>query len=159
MPAIVIGLAGGVVCFFACTSLKSKLGYDDSLDAFGVHGVGGTLGAILTGVFASTPINDAPRRRRQARPARGNPSQIVNQLIATAITWVFAVVGSLVLLKIVDVIVGLRVTEEDEYAGLDLSQHGETGYNFEEVFPGTVIDEEPETAAKAVGAAKTVAAH
>jgi Amt family ammonium transporter len=137
MYAIVMGLAGGIICFFAATTLKHMLGYDDSLDAFGVHGVGGTLGAILTGVFALEAVNG------KKGLVDGNPHQVVNQLIATGMTWVVAGVGSLVLLKIVDAITGLRVTEGDEYSGLDLSQHGESGYNFEDVFPGTVIDETP----------------
>jgi Amt family ammonium transporter len=154
MYAIVMGFAGGAVCFFSATSLKHLLGYDDSLDAFGVHGVGGTLGALLTGVFAVAAINT------KAGLVDGNPKQVLNQLIAVALTYAMAAVGSLVLLKLVDVLTGLRVSAEDEYTGLDLSQHGESGYNFEEVFPGTVLDDEPETAtAKTVGAAKPVAAH
>ncbi|HZZ43892.1 MAG TPA: ammonium transporter [Tepidisphaeraceae bacterium] len=138
MWAIVMGLIGGVVCFFSATSLKHLLGYDDSLDAFGVHGVGGTLGAILTGVFAVAAING------KAGLVDGNPKQVVNQLIATLITWVLAAAGSFVLLKIIGSVMELRVNEEDEYTGLDLSQHGESGYNFEEVFPGTVLDDEPD---------------
>ena len=128
-----MGFIGGVVCFFAATSLKHALGYDDSLDAFGVHGVGGTLGAILTGVFASAAINAGIAGKYE-----GGGGQLGRQLIATLVTWAIAAVGAFVLLKIVDLIVGLRVTESDEYEGLDLTQHGESGYNFEEVFPGSV---------------------
>jgi Amt family ammonium transporter len=151
MYAIVMGLIGGIVCFFGATTLKHMLGYDDSLDAFGVHGLGGTLGAILTGVFAVGAVNG------KSGLVDGNPKQVVNQLIATAVTWAIAAVGSLVLLKIVDVIAGLRVGEEDEYTGLDLSQHGESGYNFEEVFPGTVMDDEPDAVRKPAG--RPVTAH
>jgi Amt family ammonium transporter len=137
MWAIVMGFAGGVICFFSATSLKHMLGYDDSLDAFGVHGVGGTLGAILTGVFAVGAVNGKPGL------VDGNPHQVVNQLMAVGLTWAMAAVGSLVLLKLVDVITGLRVSEDEEYSGLDITQHGESGYNFEDVFPGTVIEEAP----------------
>jgi len=133
MSAIIMGAIGGVVCFFSATVVKAIFGYDDSLDAFGVHGVGGTLGAILTGVFASGVIN-----HNIAGKYEGGSAQLGRQLIATIVTWGIAVVGCFVLLKIVDLLVGLRVSESDEYDGLDLSQHGESGYNFEEVFPGSV---------------------
>ncbi len=135
MYAIVMGFAGGVGCFFAATALKHAIGYDDSLDAFGVHGVGGTLGAILTGVFAIEEINTKPGL------VDGNPGQLVPQLIATAVTWILAAIGTFILLKITGAICGLRVTESEEYDGLDLTQHGESGYNFEEVFPGTVLED------------------
>src|SRR5208283_740053 len=102
----------------------------DSLDAFGVHGAGGTLGAILTGVFAVKAINpifkDAP-----VGLIDGHPSQVLNQLVGVVIAWGLAVVGTLAILKFVDWTVGLRVTEEQEVQGLDLSQHGEEGYNLE----------------------------
>ncbi|HEV8377603.1 MAG TPA: ammonium transporter [Tepidisphaeraceae bacterium] len=133
MSAIFMGALGGVLCFFAATVVKALFGYDDSLDAFGVHGVGGTIGAILTGVFASGLINT-----NIAGKYEGGGGQVGRQLIATLVTWVIAVVGSLILLKIVDLITGLRVSESDEYDGLDLSQHGESGYNFEETFPGSM---------------------
>lgn len=123
MSAIIMGFAAGVACYYACTLIKGKFGYDDSLDAFGVHGVGGTLGAILTGVFASTAVSEA------AGLVDGGDI-IVNQIIATAITWVFAGVVSFALLKILDATMGLRVSQEDELQGLDLSQHGEEGYIF-----------------------------
>ena len=133
MSAIIMGLVGGVICFFAATVVKAMFGYDDSLDAFGVHGAGGTLGAILTGVFASAAINAGIAGKYE-----GGGGQLVRQLIATAVTWVIAVVGAFVLLKLVDLLMGLRVSESDEYDGLDLTQHGESGYNFEESFPGSV---------------------
>jgi len=136
MSAIIMGAIGGVICFFAATVVKGMFGYDDSLDAFGVHGVGGTLGAILTGVFASAAINSAIKT--DTFDYSGGGGQLGRQLVATLITWAIAIVGSLIFLKLVDLLLGLRVSESDEYDGLDLSQHGESGYNFEEVFPGSV---------------------
>jgi Amt family ammonium transporter len=112
--------------------MKSKFGYDDSLDVVGVHGIGGTWGAIATGLFASKAINEAGADGLFF----GNPSLLVSQLIAVAATWVFAFVGSVVLLKIVDAVVGLRVNEEEEFAGLDLSQHSENAYAFEGGYGG-----------------------
>jgi len=128
MPAIIIGLVAGAVCFWACTSLKAWLGYDDSLDVFGVHGVGGTTGAILTGVFASKAVNPAAADGL----LNGNAAQLGNQLAAVAVTWIFAIVGTLVIAKITDAVIGLRVSSEEEMSGLDQSQHGESGYNLEE---------------------------
>jgi Amt family ammonium transporter len=127
MPAIIIGLVAGAVCFWACTSLKAWLGYDDSLDVFGVHGIGGTTGAILTGVFASKAVNPAAADGL----LNGNPGQLMNQLGAVAVTWIFAIVGTVVIAKITDAVIGLRVSPEEEMAGLDQSQHGESGYNLE----------------------------
>lgn len=135
MAALLMGVIGGALCFFGATSLKHALGYDDSLDAFGVHGLGGTLGAILTGVFAVAAVNG------KSGLLEGNGQQLTNQLIATGLTWVFAGVGSYILLKLVDLLIGLRVSAEEEYEGLDLTQHGESGYNLEEAFGGTVIDD------------------
>jgi Amt family ammonium transporter len=137
MPALVIGLLAGLICFFAVAVLKGKLGYDDSLDAFGVHGVGGTLGALLTGVFATNAVNNAlkdpanPTHALALGLADGNAGQILNQLWAVLISWALAVVGTLVILKVVDLAVGVRVTKEEEIEGLDLSQHGEEGYIFD----------------------------
>jgi Amt family ammonium transporter len=141
MYALLMGAIGGVVCFFGATSLKHALGYDDSLDAFGVHGLGGTLGAVLTGVFAVAAING------KSGLIEGNSQQLINQFIAAGITWVIAGVGSFILLKLVDFVVGLRVSTEEEYEGLDLTQHGESGYNLEEAFGGSVVDETPSLAA------------
>ena len=135
-----MGFIGGVVCFFGATSIKHMFGYDDSLDAFGVHGLGGTLGALLTGVFATAAINPLIRSETDAilrACSTGNARQILNQLLATLVTWVIAIVGSFVLLKIVDAVCGLRVSESDEYDGLDLTQHGESGYNLEDAFSAT----------------------
>jgi len=129
MWGVVMGLAAGVVCYFACTAIKSKFGYDDSLDAFGVHGVGGTLGAILTGVFATRAIWDISEKGVLLGAMEGG-GVLASQIIATLITWVFAAVVTLVILKVLDVTMGLRATQHDEIQGLDLSQHGEEGYIF-----------------------------
>jgi Amt family ammonium transporter len=130
MPGIVLGLAAGVVCFFACWKLKTKFGYDDSLDAFGVHGVGGTLGAILTGVFATRDVADPAVSGGNLLGALEGGSVLVPQIAAAAITWVLAGVATFVLLKILDATMGLRVSQQAEIQGLDLSQHGEEGYIF-----------------------------
>ncbi len=128
MPAIAMGAAAGIVCFYACTAFKSRFRYDDSLDAFGVHGVGGTLGAILTGVFATRAVNDVDHGQPLGLMEGGHV--IMGQLIATAVTWLLAIVATFVLLKILDATMGLRVTQQQEIQGLDLSQHGEEGYIF-----------------------------
>jgi len=123
--AIVIGLLAGVVCFFACTSAKNAFGYDDSLDAFGVHGVGGTLGALLTGVFAWKGVNPAGADGL----LHGNAQQLLNQAIAVVATWALAAAGTLVILAVLKGTIGLRVRDEEEIEGLDVTQHGEVGYN------------------------------
>ena len=133
-PAVVIGIAAGVVCFFAATSLKSALGYDDSLDAFGVHGVGGTLGALLTGIFATSLINpvfkDAAGKTLPVGVIEGHWGQLGNQIVGILIAIVLSVVGTLVLLKVVDLLIGLRMSPEDEMEGMDVTQHGEEGYDW-----------------------------
>jgi ammonium transporter, Amt family len=135
MSALIIGFVAGVICFLAVTELKKKLGYDDSLDAFGVHGVGGLTGALLTGVFANSAINtvfkDANGNALPSGLLEGNPRQVLNQLIGAVIAIALGMIASFVILKIVDLTVGVRVTGEDETAGLDLSQHGEEGYNLD----------------------------
>jgi Amt family ammonium transporter len=123
LSAIAVGGVAGGVCFAAC-NLKPRLGYDDSLDVVGVHCVGGVVGAILTGLFASKAVNPAGADGLFF----GNPAQLGIQAVAVIATLVFCFVGALVLLKLVDAVVGLRVYEEDEVVGLDLSQHGETAY-------------------------------
>ena len=130
-PALLIGFAAGVVCYLMCALIKPKMGYDDSLDAFGVHGMGGTLGAILTGVFATKLVNTAAIKPAELGLVDGNGGQVVNQIVASAMAWVIAIVGTFILLKIVDAVVGLRPTEDEERDGLDLTQHGEEGYNLE----------------------------
>ena len=135
MPALLIGLIAGVFCYWMVAVVKTKLGYDDSLDAFGVHGAGGTLGAILTGVFAVSAVNpifkDAHGNALPSGLIEGNAHQLLNQFVGIALAWALAIVGTLVILKFVDVTIGLRVSEEEEVQGLDLSQHGEEGYYWE----------------------------
>src|SRR5438309_5609031 len=111
--AVIIGIAAGVICFFAATSLKKALGYDDSLDAFGVHCIGGIVGALLTGVFASTALDG------------GQAGSVVTQLEGVLATLVYGFVVSYLILKVIDVTIGLRVTEDEEREGLDVSLHGE----------------------------------
>ena len=134
-PAMLIGLLAGLVCYFMVVAIKPKLGYDDSLDAFGVHGCGGTLGAILTGVFATCLVNDglkdATGKVLPLGLIDGKAGQVVNQLIGVGISWGIAIVGTLIILKICDLTVGVRVTREQEVEGLDLSMHGEEGYILE----------------------------
>ena len=132
--ALAIGLVAGAFCSFMVFEVKSRLRYDDSLDAFGVHGAGGTLGAVLTGLFATSTINAV-----YGKDAHGNPiptgaldghwGQVLNQLAGVGIAWGLSIVGTLALLFIVDKVIGLRVSPEDELEGLDLSQHGEEGYD------------------------------
>lgn len=135
MSAIVIGLAAGVFCFLMVTKVKNRFRYDDSLDAFGVHGAGGTLGALLTAVFASSAVNPIFKDARGSTLAsgmlEGNAHQLLNQAVGVMIAWVVAAVGTLVILKIVDLVLGLHVSEDEEMQGLDLSQHGEEGYYWE----------------------------
>jgi ammonium transporter, Amt family len=135
LSAIVIGLIAGAFCYFMVIKVKAWFGYDDSLDAFGVHGAGGTIGAILTGIFASSVINPIFKdpKTGTALPSgaiEGNWHQVGNQLVGVALAWVISIVGTLILLKLVDVTVGLRVVPDDEVEGLDLTQHGEEGYDF-----------------------------
>jgi Amt family ammonium transporter len=123
MASIVIGVVAGFICYSAC-NLKSKLGYDDSLDVVGVHGVGGTWGALATGIFATKLVNDAGGDGL----LYGNPKQLWVQFVAVVVTWVLGFVMTTIILKVLDGIMGLRVTDEEEVAGLDLSQHSETAY-------------------------------
>jgi Amt family ammonium transporter len=135
MSALAIGFIAGAFCFLMVFMVKSFFGYDDSLDAFGVHGAGGTIGALLTGLFAASVINpvfkDAAGNPLPSGAIDGNWGQMLNQSAGVAIAWGISIVGTLVLLVIVDKLVGLRVSAEDEAAGLDLSQHNEEGYNLD----------------------------
>ena len=128
MAALLIGAVAGVLCYFMTSLVKQRFRYDDSLDVFGIHGAGGALGALLTGVFATRAVNpifkDAP-----VGLVDGHAPQIVNQLIGVVIAVLIAALGSLILIKAVDLIIGVRVAEEDEITGLDLSQHDEEGYD------------------------------
>jgi Amt family ammonium transporter len=131
MPALAIGIIAGVVCYWMVTKVKALFGYDDALDAFGVHGAGGTIGALLTGVFAQQVINPIFGAGKPVGGLDGHWGQVGNQLMGILIAWIFALVGTLVLLKIVDLITGVRVPEEHEIEGLDITQHGEEAYNLE----------------------------
>jgi ammonium transporter, Amt family len=128
MPALLMGFSAGIICALAVGKLKPAFKYDDSLDAFGVHGIGGTLGALFTGVFAT---------RACANVADGQPLGLVEggpimmgQIIAVGVTWIFSIVATLIILKVIDIAIGLRISPEGEIRGLDLSDHGEEGYIF-----------------------------
>jgi len=139
MSALAIGLIAGIVCYLMVVKVKARFGYDDSLDAFGVHGAGGTLGALLTGVFAASAVNpifkDAAGNTVASGLIEGNAHQLLNQLVGVLIAWGLAIVGTLIILKVVDATIGLRVVPEHEIQGLDLSQHGEEGYYWEASAP------------------------
>ena len=134
-PALLIGAAAGVVCFLMVSKFKQRFGYDDSLDAFGVHGAGGTLGAILTGVFATNLVNDGLKDSAgKVLPLGlidGHAIQVGYQLVGVVISWVLAAVGTIIILKICDALLGVRVEAADEEQGLDLALHGEEAYAFE----------------------------
>ena len=134
MSALAIGLAAGFFCSFMVFKVKSTFGYDDSLDAFGVHGAGGTLGAALTGIFAVSVINpifkDSAGNALPSGVLDGHWGQLVNQFAGIGLAWSISIVGTLILLFIVDKTMGLRLSPEQEHEGLDLSQHGEEGYDF-----------------------------
>ena len=131
--ALAIGLIAGIFCSFMVFAVKSRLGYDDSLDAFGVHGAGGTIGALLTGLFATSVINpifkDAAGNPLPSGAIDGHWGQLLNQAAGVSIAWILSIVGTLALLFAVDKVIGLRVSPEEESEGLDLSQHGEEGYD------------------------------
>ena len=148
MASIVIGAVAGVICYLAC-NFKSKLGYDDSLDVVGVHGVGGTWGAIATGIFATKLVNDAGGDGL----LYGNPKQLWIQIMAVLVTWILGFVATTIILKVLDATMGLRVSDEDEMAGLDLSQHSETAYAL-----GGSSYGEYSTAGTAAGLAETMRA-
>jgi Amt family ammonium transporter len=131
MPALAIGFVAGLVCYGMVTKVKSIFGYDDALDAFGVHGAGGTIGALLTGVFAQQVINPIFGVGKPVGGMDGHWGQLGNQLVGVLIAWGFALLGTIVLLKITDMITGVRVTEPEEIEGLDITQHGEEAYNLE----------------------------
>jgi Amt family ammonium transporter len=135
IPALVIGLLAGIFCFFMVFIVKSFFGYDDSLDAFGVHGAGGTVGALLTGLFATRAINaafgkDAAGNSIATGALDGHWGQLLNQAAGVGLSWTISIVGTLVLLFVVDKVIGLRVSPEQEAEGLDITQHGEEGYDF-----------------------------
>jgi ammonium transporter, Amt family len=129
------GFVAGILCYFMVAKVKARFGYDDSLDAFGVHGAGGTIGAILTGVFAVSSVNPILKDSRGNVLAlgliEGNAHQLLNQMAGVAIAWGLGIAGTIAILFFVDKLVGLRASPEHEIQGLDLSQHGEEAYNWE----------------------------
>jgi ammonium transporter, Amt family len=131
MPALVIGLTAGVFCYLMVTRVKALFGYDDALDAFGVHGAGGTIGALLTGVFAQGIVNPIFGQGKPVGGRDGHWGQVGNQLVGVLIAWGFALVGTIVILKITDLLTGFRTSEEHEVEGLDVTQHGEEAYYLE----------------------------
>jgi len=135
LPAVVIGLAGGAICFFAVSFLKAKLGYDDALDAFGVHGIGGTWGAIATGLFASKAVNPAG----DDGLFFGNPDLVFTQLIGVAATIAFAAIMTFIIIKLIGVFMQVRSDEAHEEVGLDITEHGERGYSYQDVSAGSSI--------------------
>jgi Amt family ammonium transporter len=126
MHGIVIGIVAGAVCFWACTWLKLRFGYDDSLDVFGVHGIGGLTGTLLTGVFATAALSAAPGVAGVSGLIEGNPQQVLMQLYGILVTTVWAGGATFVILKVVNVFTPLRVRQEDEVIGLDVALHGES---------------------------------
>ncbi|QDV22111.1 ammonium transporter [Aureliella helgolandensis] len=129
MASLIMGALGGVVCYLSCSKLKSKFRYDDSLDAFGIHGMGGALGAVLTGVFATRAVLDISGGEPVGM-IEGNYSTILGQLAATGITIAYAAIVSFGLLKLLDLTIGLRVSATSERQGLDITEHGEEGHIF-----------------------------
>lgn len=122
MASLLFGILGGAACYYAVARAKARFGYDDSLDAFGVHGIGGTVGALLTGIFATQAVSG------ESGLLDGNPAQLLNNLVGAVAAWVLAAVGTLIILKVVDALMGLRVSQAEEIQGLDLTQHEEEGY-------------------------------
>jgi len=135
LSAIAIGLLGGVICFLSVSVVKAKMGYDDSLDAFGVHGVGGAWGALATGLFASKAVNDAGADGLFF----GNPAQFVHQLTGVVVSCVFAIAMTFVIIKFISLFVSIRVEEADELLGLDLAEHGERGYAYQDLVSGSAV--------------------
>jgi len=135
LSSILIGLIAGSLCFFSVSVLKAKLGYDDSLDAFGVHGVGGTWGALATGLFATTSVNPAGADGL----FYGNASQLGTQFIGVAVSWIFAAVMTFIILKAIGLFIKLRADDKDEIGGLDISEHGERGYAHQDLVGGSAV--------------------
>ncbi len=135
LPAVIIGLLAGIICFLAVSVLKAKLGYDDALDAFGVHGIGGTWGAIATGLFASTAVNPAGADGLFF----GNPEQLTTQIIGVAVSWAFAAVMTFIILKVIGLFMKIRADVDHEIQGLDISEHGERGYAYQDIISGSPV--------------------
>ncbi|TCL35191.1 Amt family ammonium transporter [Anaerospora hongkongensis] len=132
LPAVIIGLLGGLICFFAVSVMKNKLGYDDSLDAFGVHGIGGTWGALATGLFASKAVNPAAADGL----FYGNPEQLWNQFVGVAASWAFAIVMTYIILKVIGSFMQLKADDAQQLDGLDVTEHGERGYAYQDIISG-----------------------
>ncbi len=135
LSAIALGALAGVICYAFVSIIKQRFGYDDSLDAFGVHGIGGTWGAIATGIFASKDINPAGANGLLF----GNPDQLLTQLIGVGVSWAFAAVATLIILKAISLVMQLRVDPSDEAEGLDIVEHGERGYAYQDLSIGSQI--------------------
>ncbi|BBB91013.1 MAG TPA: ammonium transporter [Methylomusa anaerophila] len=135
IPAVIIGIGAGIICYLAVAVVKSKLGYDDSLDAFGVHGVGGTWGALATGLFASKAVNPAGADGL----FYGNAGQLTNQLIGVVASWVFAAVMTFIIIKIIGIFMKVRTDADQEVQGLDLTEHGERGYAYQDITTGSPV--------------------
>lgn len=133
--AVIMGLLGGVICFFAVAVAKNKLGYDDSLDAFGVHGIGGTFGAIATGFFASTAVNPAGADGF----FYGNAAQVLKQLVGVGTSWVFAAVMTFVIVKAISLVMQVRADDEQQVQGMDITDHGERGYAYQDLMTGSPL--------------------
>lgn len=142
LPALVIGLAGGIICFLSVSIIKNKLGYDDSLDAFGVHGVGGTWGALATGIFASKAINEAGADGLLF----GNAHQFAIQALGVVVSWVFAIVMTVAIIKVIGLFMQIKADEEQEVAGMDLTEHGERAYAYQDIVLGSPTVYSGETA-------------
>lgn len=135
IPAVIIGLCAGTICFLAVAVLKPKFGYDDSLDAFGVHGIGGTWGAIATGLFASKAVNPAGADGL----FYGNASQLTIQLLGVGTSWIVAAVMTFIIIKAIGVFMQVRATTDQEIQGLDITEHGERGYAYQDFMTGSPI--------------------
>jgi Amt family ammonium transporter len=132
VPSVIIGLLAGVICYFAVAIMKNKLGYDDSLDAFGVHGIGGTWGALATGLFASKAVNPAGADGL----FYGNPEQLWNQFVGVGASWAFAIVMTYVILKVIGSFMQLKADDAQQLEGLDVTEHGERGYAYQDIISG-----------------------
>ena len=137
--AIVMGLIGGAICFFSVAIAKQKLGYDDSLDAFGVHGVGGTFGALLTGVFASSAVNSAGADGL----LYGNADQLLKQCVGVGASWIFAAVMTFIIIKAISLFLQIRADEEQQIQGMDVTEHGERGYSYQDLMTGSPLRTPP----------------
>ncbi|QDR82848.1 ammonium transporter [Sporomusa termitida] len=135
MPALIIGLGAGIICFLAVAVAKAKLGYDDALDVFGIHGIGGTWGAIATGLFASTAVNPGGADGL----FYGNAGQLTTQLIGVVASWVVAAVMTFIILKVIGLFMQIRATADQEIQGLDITDHGERGYAYQDFMTGSHI--------------------